>query len=47
MSSDRILDVWTDLTSRHTLLASSVEFNDYYDICFRSVLASSLKARFF
>ncbi|GAA6031973.1 hypothetical protein JCM8097_003368 [Rhodosporidiobolus ruineniae] len=35
MTKDRILDAWTQIVSRHALLASSVEFNDYYDIRFR------------
>ncbi|GAA5859673.1 hypothetical protein JCM8547_006187 [Rhodosporidiobolus lusitaniae] len=35
MNPDRVLDVWTEIVSRHALLASSVEFADYYDIRFR------------
>ncbi|GAA6006593.1 hypothetical protein JCM10207_004987 [Rhodosporidiobolus poonsookiae] len=34
LNPDRVLDVWTELVKRHTLLASRVEFEDYYDVQF-------------
>ncbi|BGO96573.1 2-methylcitrate dehydratase [Rhodotorula toruloides ATCC 204091] len=34
MHPDRLLEIWTELLRRHTLLASSVEFEDYHNIRF-------------
>ncbi|BGO92798.1 hypothetical protein NBRC10512_007917 [Rhodotorula toruloides] len=34
LQPDRLLEIWTELLRRHTLLASSVEFEDYYNIRF-------------
>ncbi|BGP36534.1 hypothetical protein JCM10449v2_000435 [Rhodotorula kratochvilovae] len=34
MAPARVLDAWTEVVNRHALLASSVEFNDYYDVRF-------------
>ncbi|GAA5969180.1 hypothetical protein JCM11641_007500 [Rhodosporidiobolus odoratus] len=34
MQPNRVLDIWTEIVSRHALLGSTVEFNDYYDVRF-------------
>ncbi|GAA5834846.1 hypothetical protein JCM11251_002041 [Rhodosporidiobolus azoricus] len=34
MQPDRILDVWTEIVSRHAFLGARVEFKDYYDVHF-------------
>ncbi|GAA5897369.1 hypothetical protein JCM6882_001869 [Rhodosporidiobolus microsporus] len=43
MQPDRVLDVWTEIVSRHGLLAASVEFSDYYDVrfCYESPKTTS------
>ncbi|GAA5997421.1 uncharacterized protein JCM10292_000251 [Rhodotorula paludigena] len=35
MKPERVLDVWTELTTKHRLLGSSIVFRDYHDIRFR------------
>ncbi|BGP28788.1 hypothetical protein JCM10296v2_000524 [Rhodotorula toruloides] len=46
MHPERLLDIWTELLKRHTLLASSVEFEDYYNIRFcYDPPATALEAR--
>ncbi|BGP21602.1 2-methylcitrate dehydratase [Rhodotorula toruloides] len=34
MHPERLLDIWKELLRRHTLLASAIEFKDYYNIRF-------------
>jgi len=44
MAPARVLDAWTEITRRHVLLTSAVQFRDYYDIRFRCVLSTSSTA---
>ena len=37
MSRDRLVSIWTELTQRHALLASTVEFESLEEMRFRSV----------
>lgn len=38
MQPERVLDVWTEIVSRHALLASTVEYTDVNNVKFRSVI---------
>lgn len=43
MSPSTVLDIWTELRLRHTLLGSVVEFDDYEDIRFAYVPPPTLE----